>query len=334
MTQVSIGKEPTGARTGGLDRVQAISAAPEGTSQFVNGYAPRRRGLVLALSAIAGFLITVAWSASLVDDTIGFNVASGVLGHDSVNTPIAGIGAGVLFAFVSGFAGSFTACNIAAFGAVAPLVGTSQSRRDRFVAAVRPLGWLAVGMIPVSAVYGAIVGIVGTTMPQFNTAKTPGIPPRLLQAMIAFGTIGLIMIILGLAALRYIPDPLARISRRVPNASLILMGALIGGFLIGRPYPLFSKMFHHAAQTHNPLYGAAAFTLQSLGNILVMAVLFLLLVYGTGGRLQRWLGSNPRRASAASAAALIIGGFFLVMYWDFRVLGRLGYIWFPKAPWS
>ena len=44
------------------------------------------------------------------------------------------------------------------------------------------------------------------------------------------------------------------------------------GFLIGRPYPLFRIMFRSAAEQHNVLYGAAAFALQSVGNIVVMAV--------------------------------------------------------------
>lgn len=52
-------------------------------------------------------------------------------------------------------------------------------------------------------------------------------------------------------------------------------------------------MFRHAAGSHNPLYGAAAFVLQSFGNIIVLSVLFLAIALRTGGRLQRWLGANP-----------------------------------------
>ena len=311
------------------------SAVPhEETSLFVDGRFPRRRLLILLLSAIGGLLVAYAWSAKTADDTIGFNTANAMLGHDANTTPIGSIGSGIVFAFVSGLAGSFTACNIAAFGAVGPLVGRAQTRRDKFVSSIRPLGWLAAGMIPVSAAYGVLVGIAGTRMPQFSTTPTKGLSPRTIQSMTAFGIVGVTMIVLGLASLGVISDPLAKVSRRFRNAPLILMGALIGAFLIGRPYPLFRDMFRHAAKSHNPLYGATAFTLQSIGNIIVMAVLFLLLSYGLGGRVQRWLAAKPGRRSVMTAAAFIVAGVFTVVYWDVKVLSRLGYLWFPKAPWS
>lgn len=311
------------------------TATPLGQSSlFVDGNFPKRRLVVLLLSAVAGLLVAYAWSAQTADDTIGFNTANALLGHNANTTPINGIGSGIVFAFVSGLAGSFTACNIAAFGAVGPLVGRAPTRRDKFVQSVKPIGWLAAGMVPVSAVYGAIVGIVGTRMPQYSTAPSSGLSPRALQSMIAFGTVGVTMIVLGLASLGVIRDPLAGVSRRFPNAPLVLMGALIGGFLIGRPYPLFRDMFRHAAKTHDPFYGAAAFVLQSVGNIIVMSVLFVLLSYGLGGRVQRWLAAKPGRRSTMTAAAFVIAGVFTVLYWDVKVLARLGYLWFPTAPWS
>lgn len=309
--------------------------APDQTSLFVNGAVPRRRWLVLLLSLVAGAFVAYAWSSELVDREIGFNVANGLLGHDANTTPIGSIGAGLLFALVTGLAGSFTACNIAVFGAVTPLVGQQASRSERFAQTLRPLGWLAAGMIPVSALYGAVVGFVGTGMPQFSTAPASGgISPRIAQAMIVYGAIGLVMLVLGLAALRYLPDPLAGISRRFPHAPLLLMGALVGAFLIGRPYPLFRAMFRHAAESHNPLYGAFAFTLQSLGNILVMAVLFVALSFFAGGRLRRWIAVHPARITTMTATAFIVSAAFLLVYWNLRILGRFDYLWFPTAPWN
>jgi len=279
--------------------VSALTVAPDAsarqTSLFVDGRFPQRRIIVLALSIIGGVLMAYAWSSKTADDTIGFNTANAILGHDAKTTPISGVGAGILFAFVTGFAGSFTACNVACFGAVGPLVGSATTQREKLAQTLRPVGWIAVGLVPIAAAYGALVGIVGTRMPQFSNAKTSGISPRSYQSMIAFGSIGLIMFILGLAALGIIPDPLAAVSRRWKNAPLILMGVLIAGFLIGRPYPLFRAMFRDAATRHNPLYGALAFALQSVGNIIVMALLFVILSYGVGGRLQRWLAAKPGR---------------------------------------
>ncbi|MBP2049811.1 MFS family permease [Streptomyces griseochromogenes] len=312
----------------------AVRTAPAPqTSLFVTGDFPRRRWLLLLLSVIAGLVVAYAWSADLVDDQIGVNTADSMLGHDA-QAPIGGIASGVVFAFVSGMAGSFTACNIAAFGAVGPLVGGQSTRRARLAGTLRPLGWVAAGMIPVSAAYGVVVAFAGTHMPQFSMAKGPGITPRIAQAMIAFGIVGVVMVVLGLAAAGVVKDPLAALSRRFPNAPLVIMGALIGGFLIGRPYPLFRNLFRSAARTHNPLYGAVAFSLQSIGNIVVMAVLFLLLSYGTGGRLRRWLGAKAGRISTVTATAFLVAGVFTLAYWELRLLGRLGYLWWPTAPWN
>jgi hypothetical protein len=318
--------------------VSALTVAPDAsarqTSLFVDGRFPQRRIIVLALSIIGGVLMAYAWSSKTADDTIGFNTANAILGHDAKTTPISGVGAGILFAFVTGFAGSFTACNVACFGAVGPLVGSATTQREKLAQTLRPVGWIAVGLVPIAAAYGALVGIVGTRMPQFSNAKTSGISPRSYQSMIAFGSIGLIMFILGLAALGIIPDPLAAVSRRWKNAPLILMGVLIAGFLIGRPYPLFRAMFRDAATRHNPLYGALAFALQSVGNIIVMALLFVILSYGVGGRLQRWLAAKPGRTAIVTAAAFIVAGVFTMIYWDVKVLARYDYLWFPKAPWN
>ncbi|MFU8852204.1 hypothetical protein ACNAW0_14650 [Micromonospora sp. SL1-18] len=311
---------------------------PKATSIFVNGAIPRRRGLIILLSALGGFLLTVVWSAQFVDRTIGDNVANTMLGHDAKATPIQGIVAGIAFAFVSGVAGSFTACNIAAFGAVAPMVGGSGSRMARLGQVLKPVGWMSVGMIVVSATYGAIVGLVGTSMPQFSTATSnaPGtLSPRSIQSLVVFGLIGLIMTYMGLAAIRTVPDPFARISKRFPNFPMVFMGALIGGFLIGRPFALFRQLFRDAAESGNPLYGAAAFSLQSIGNIIILSILFLVLAYGTRGRLQRWLSEKPTRAAVLTAVALIVAGVFTFLYWDVRVLARREIIpWYPTAPWS
>jgi hypothetical protein len=298
---------------------------------FGAGPYPARRAATAVVAVLAGFVLTAIWSAPFVDSVIGDSVANGLLWYDAKATPIGGVLAGTLFAFVSGLAGSFTACNIAAFGAVAPLVGGQAGEKRRFATTLKPLGWIAAGMLTVSVVYGVIVALVGTRMPQFSTAQTTGLSPRSVQSMIAFGVVGLVFLLLGLIALGLLRGP--GFLRRHPAAPLVLMGALIGGFLIGRPYPLFRIMFRSAAEQHNVLYGAAAFALQSVGNIVVMAVLFLILTRATGGRVQRWLAAKPARIATVTGAALLVGGTFTLLYWDVRVLGRLGIIWFPMINW-
>jgi hypothetical protein len=295
----------------------------------------RRPWLVVALCVLGGFLLTVAWSAAFVDDTIGQNVASTLLGHDAETTPIGGIVSGVVFAFVSGMAGTFTACNIAALGTVAPLVGSRPSVGARLREIVRPLGWLALGMFAVAGAYGFVVALVGTDLPQFDeSAPGGGLSPRLVQAMVVFGIIGVSFTYLGLAALGLVRDPLARVSVRFPGARMLVMGALIGGFLIGRPFPLFHMLFQDAAESHNPFYGAVAFMLQSAGNIVLVSILFVILALAMGGGVHRWLVARPGRAAIVTGSALLVSGVFTILYWDVRLLSFFDIIWYPTAPWT
>ncbi|SBT41943.1 hypothetical protein [Micromonospora auratinigra] len=293
-----------------------------------------RRLRVGLLSAAAGVLLAVLWSFELVDKVIGDTVADTVLGHDAKATAIGGTAAGLLFAFVSGFAGTFTACNIAMAASIGPMsqVGAAragQGRAGMLRPLLRPVGWLALGMLTVSAAYGAIGVLLGDRLPQLSTDTVDGMPVRLIQSSVAFGVIGLALTYLGLAALGALPDPFAG----RPTWRLVTMGALVGGFLVGRPYPLFNKLFHWAVDSGNPLYGAAAFALQSLGNILLVTSLFALLVLATRGRFVRWM-AHPSRAAVVTGALLIALGVFTVVYWDLRVPARFGFGWFPMMPYN
>lgn len=307
------------------------------TSSFVNGHFPRRRGVIVLVSALFGFALTVVWSYEFADQVIGDNVANSLLGHDAKTTPIAGAAAGVVFALVSGLAGTFTACNIAAFGAMAPCLGAVENnRRTRLTHMLKALAWLSVGMLAVSIIYGATVGLVGTSMPQFSTTQIVfgTLPPFLVQSMVVFGVIGLAMCYMGLAVIGLVPDPLGRVAKRFPQAHMVFVGLLIGGFLIGRPFPLFRQLFRDAAESGNAFYGAAAFSLQSIGNIVIMVVLVLVMGLLLPGRLQRWLGTKPSRLTVITATSMLSFGVFTFLYWDVRLLATLKVIpWYPLAPW-
>ncbi|MCI4065669.1 hypothetical protein MRQ36_25175 [Micromonospora sp. R77] len=294
---------------------------------------PARPGRTALISAAAGILLAVLWSFELVDSVIGDTVADSLLGHDAKATAITGTAAGLLFAFVSGFAGTFTACNIAMVASLGPMSQAGASRVERSAATLRPLlravGLLALGMLPVSAGYGALGVLLGDRLPQLSTDTVGDVPVRLVQSSVVFGLIGLVLAYLGLAALGLLPDVFAaRPARRV-----VLLGALVGGFLIGRPYPLFNKLFHWAVDTGNPAYGALAFVLQSLGNILVVSVLFALVVLVSRGRFLRWM-AEPRRAAVVTGALLVALGVFTVVYWDLRVPAHFGVGWFPTMPYN
>lgn len=288
-----------------------------------------RRGPLVATSLLVGLAIAILWSASLADDDIGVNTANGILGHDSLTTGITGGVAGIIFAFTAGLAGTFTACNVAVFSAVAPLMEDAPTVATRMRQALRPVGWLTVGLVVVAGVYGAIGAAFGPDIPQLSNTLVGKMPERTVQAMIVFTVIGVILIYLGLATAGVVADPLRRLTARFAHAPQVLMGAIIGGFLIGRPYPLFFKMFQYAASTHNPFYGALSFVLIGLGNILIMALLFLAL---SASRFQRWLRANPTRIAKFTAAALLIGGAFTFFYWGVRLPSHFGYAWFPSMP--
>ncbi|RKR86874.1 hypothetical protein BDK92_1143 [Micromonospora pisi] len=295
---------------------------------------PRTRRIVI-LSALAGVLLALVWSYHFVDSVIGDNVANTLLGHDAKATAIAGTAGGLLFAFVSGLAGTFTACNIAMAAAIGPMsqagtAGGAIRTATGLRLLLRPVGWLTLGMVSVSAVYGFVGVLLGDRLPQLSTDVVGGIPVRIVQSSVVFGLIGLALLYLGLAALGVLPDPFAH----RPVARVVVLGALVGGFLIGRPYPLFNKLFHWAVDTGNPLYGAAAFVLQSLGNIAIVAVLFTLVIAATRGRFLTWLSRDPARLAAVTGSLLIALGVFTVVYWDIRVPAMFGFGWFPTLPYN
>jgi hypothetical protein len=293
---------------------------------------PARRGLVVLAAVGAGVLLAVLWSYEFVDHTIGDSMANALLGRDAKATAIGGTAAALVFAFVSGLAGTFTACNIAVAASIGPMsqAGAGAATRAGLRSLVRPIGWLTLGMVAVSATYGFVGVLLGERLPQLSTASVGALPVRLVQSMVVFGMIGLAFVYLGLAALNVVRDPFAR----RPVARVVLLGALVGGFLIGRPYPLFNKLFHWAVENGNPFYGAGAFVLQSLGNIAIVAVLFALLVLVTRGGFVRALTASPARTAALTGGLLIALGVFMVVYWNVRLPAMFDYGWFPTMPYN
>jgi hypothetical protein len=306
------------------DRTPRLTVAPAAP-------AVRRAPIVIG-GIIAGLLLAVLWSFEFVDHVIGDSIANTVLGRDAKATAVGGTVAGLVFAFVSGLAGTFTACNFAMVASIGPMSQASArpGTRGGLRSLIRPVGWLALGMVTVSGLYGFVGVLVGYRMPQLSTATAGGIPVRLWQSVIVFGIIGLAFVYLGLAALGVLPDPFAR----RPVARVVALGAFVGAFLIGRPFPLFNKLFHWAVDSGNPLYGAGAFILQSLGNIVIVAALFSLVVVVSRGRVITWLSSRPGRTVAITGALLIALGVFTFVYWDVRLPAMFGHGWFPTMPYN
>src|SRR5438874_6779006 len=211
---------------------------------------PVQSVLWLLLGSVAlGLGLAIVWSPSFVDQTIGENGATTILGYSVTATPITGILMAIGFAFVSGLTGTFTACNVAGLSAIAPL---SASRRPSLPSALRSLGWLALGTSVVAGVYGAIGALLGPNIPQLSQALVGRFPIRLIQSMVVFGILGLVLVVMGLASLGKLGTRLPDARGRYESVRLVLVGGLIGAFLIGRPFPLFVKIFEYAAATHNP----------------------------------------------------------------------------------
>src|SRR5207302_1888958 len=108
---------------------------------------------------------------------------------------------------------------------------------------------------------------------------------------------------------------------------LLLIGGLIGAFLIGRPFPLFVKIFQYAAASHNPALGALVFVLQALGNIALLALVFAAVAAVGNGRLLRWLAARPDRLARFNGIALVTAGAFLIAYCCVRLPAAFGIGW-------
>jgi sulfite exporter TauE/SafE len=285
----------------------------------------------MAVAMFVGLVVAGFWNPGLVDG-FGRNVVAGqTLGDSSTLSGTFaqnGFGFGFLFAAVAGLAATFTACNCVVFamlpGLAAP--GTVRSHRP----ALSALAVFATAVMLVGAVYGMFVGMLGPEGIQaFNSRAI-----RMAQARTIFSVIGLLM--LGWGALefgllepvrrRVSPEAKAFLTRPAVKAGLL--GTLVGAFAIGRPFPVMRDFLVYAATAHSPLYGAAVMMIQGLGQITVMVVLLLVLVYGFGGSLTRWVRTRPYQVTLVTAVSLVAGGTFFLYYWGLANafnIGRWGF---------
>ncbi|WP_020672983.1 hypothetical protein [Amycolatopsis nigrescens] len=297
----------------------------------------RRPWRLVLLSGLAGVVLAVVWSPRLVDKVIAGGLANPLFGGDISEVAITGAGMATVFAFVTGAAGMFTACNVAVFSALAPMTA-QRSARGQAVTMLRAVGLLMAGAVLVSGLYGVLGVLIGTDLPQLSTVRigdpVTGVPVRSVQSGVVFGLIGVIMVWRGLAYLRLARNPLDGVFRRHPGSELVFLGGLVGAYLIGRPFGPFRNLFEYAVSTENPFLGFATFALQSVGNIVGVVLIFVVIMVLTRGRFQRWLTDEPGRAARFSAAAFIVAGMFFVVYWTVKLGTRLGHLWWPVMPYN
>lgn len=293
---------------------------------------------LILISGFAGIVMAVLWSPRFVDKVIAGGIADPVFGGDISDVAITGSGMAVAFAFVTGVAGMFTACNVAVFCALAPMTAQPRSVRTQLSILLRPIALLLAGAVVVAGLYGATAVLLGPGVPQLSDARIgdpeTGVRVRLVQAGIVFGVIGAVMLWRGLSYVRVVRNPLGGVFHRYPWTEMLFLGGLIGAFLVGRPFGPFRTMFEYAVSTENPLLGFVTFALQSAGNIVGVAIIFVVLTVVTRGGFQRWLTSRPGRSDRFAAGAFILVGTFFLVYWTLKMGSRLAELWWPTMPYN
>ena len=191
-------------------------------------------------------------------------------------------------------------------------------------------GLAALAEVPFRLVELGMVSRVGPAgIEAFNTREI-----RRSVATTVFTVLGTMMLLWGGIELGF----LDRVTRRVSPATrafvsqtttkAALLGLMVGAFLIGRPFPVMRDFLTYAAASNSPIYGAAVMVVVGLGQIALMVLLFLAVVYGAGAHLSRWVSARPDRAALMSGLPLLAGGSFFVFYWGLAFaygIGRWGF---------
>ncbi|GHO60004.1 hypothetical protein [Ktedonobacter robiniae] len=286
--------------------------------------------IIVGFAVIVGLVLAMIWVPAVADDVIGENIANTIVGSTAKTVTLNDTLFGIVFAIAAGLGTTFTACNCAVFSCLAPLAKEEGQKR---IGIGSLLLYMCAGVVAVTAIYGGLGAIMGGQMPSLSTAVVHlpmgDYPLRLLQSTIAFVGLGVVLVIWGANSLRLRPNALSRLAQRHAWLTPLGLGIIIGFFTVGRPFPLFHKLFSYSAGTGNLALSAALVALQGLGNIAVMAVIFVLLTRGTGGRVTQWLQANPWRARMLTAISMFGAGTFLIFYWGVRVPSAFGIGWFP-----
>ena len=292
----------------------------------------RRLGSLLLATAL-GVVIAGFWNFRVVDGFGADIVAANTIGDyrgKAGEFAILGATFGFVFAFVAGLAATFTACNCVAFAMIPGLICPPDARAGR-AAAFRALRIMLACVVVVSAIYGAFVGWLGPAgVTAINTRAV-----RFAQAGIVFSVLGVAMLVWGTIELGLLNRFTRRCSAETrgffgqPATKAAIMGLMIGAFAIGRPYPVFREFLLYAAQAQSPVYGAAVMALQGIGQVVVMVVAFLLVLWLFGAKLAAWITTRSAQPALISACALVAGGAYFVFYWGIARawpwMGRWGF---------
>lgn len=318
----------------GAYEADALTPADAGTRAVASDAIPLSRRVGCQLAAVAGGVVVAGfWNFRLVDE-FGAEIVAGTTigGYQGLASQFTTLGAafGFAFALVAGLAATFTACNCVVFAMIPGLTCAPGARAGR-LAPLRAFGVMVAFVVLVSAVYGAFVGWLGPE----GAAAINVREVRFAQAGTVFSVLGLAMLVWGAIELGLLDrlvarcSPVTRAFFSQPTTKAAIMGIMVGAFAIGRPYPVFREFLLYAAQLERPDYGAAVMAMQGLGQILVMAVFFVLLVWAFGARLRQRALAHPARMALIFGCALTAGGAYFLYYWGIArlwpSLGRWGF---------
>jgi sulfite exporter TauE/SafE len=299
---------------------------------FYTAYPLKKRLLYVLVMIVIAVLIAGFWHRGLVG-AFGTNiVAGGTIGDTGElagQYDERGGGFGLIFAAIAGLAATFTACNCVIF-AMMPGLACSTDKGAGGASAWTALGMFTLPVLIITAVYGLYVGFLGPVGIEYINK----IEVRHAQSFAVFTALGFVMLAWGCLELGFLDSIKNRTSQTTReffaqlSTKAVLLGAMVGMFTVGRPYPLFRDFLVYAASTKNPAYGALAMMIQGLGQIAFMVLLFLLLVKLGGRKLGEIATLRPHKFRLISGMALTAGGIYFLYYWGLGRLfdfGRWGY---------
>lgn len=297
----------------------------------------RSKLIMYALAAsVLAILIAGFWNYHLVDGFGRDFIAGQTIGNTSElagGFAQYGSGFGFLFAAIAGLAATFTACNCVVFAMLPGLACSTESSKK----SANPW-WVLVafvgGVTLISVVYGFYIGMIGPAGVEALSVREI----RLGRAQTVFTSIGVIMLGWGFSEMGFldrIKNRLSENQRSILSSAITkggILGILVGLFAVGRPFPVFRDFLTYAAQVESPLYGAGVMAVQGLGQILVMVLLFVLMVWLAGKKIIAWASKNPHKPRLVSGLALVTGGVFFIFYWGLAFAFDIGQ-WGIKLGW-
>ena len=310
----------------------------ETDTQFNSVYPKSKRLGYTVATILMAVLIAGFWNYHLVDDFGREVIAGRTIGNTGQlagSYDSKGSGFGFIFAAVAGLAATFTACNCVVFAMIPGLAcSTDGESLTGSRGAWKALGAFTAGVMATTGIYGVYVGFLGPE----GIEVLNGRAVRMAQAQAVFTLLGAVMLVWGAFELGFLDRFKQRFSAttrsffRQPNTKALLLGTMVGLFAVGRPFPVFREFLVYAASAQNPIYGAVVMMIQGIGQIAVMALLFSLVIWLGGTRLERIATARPYKFRMVSGLALIAGGTYFVYYWGLSFLFDIGR-WGFKLGW-